>query len=133
MTNLRMLSAGIYDSVYRVTDGLRPDEIDARCLRFAATTLRGEAELIEFVNTDAQGPQPLRPRLSREYWMSPLWLAIQQLDMVDVFGGDPLACLTKFAAALEKVAQGNRDVATDLGPLVRRFATLVEMSGAHCI
>lgn len=131
MTNLRMLSVEIYDSVCRISDGLSPDESDARYLRLAATTLRGEAELIEFVNTDVQGPPPPHPKLSGEYWIDPLWLAVRQLDMVDALGGDPLACLTQFAADLEKVAQGNRDVAKDSEPLVQRLATLVEMSGAH--
>jgi hypothetical protein len=51
--------------------------------------------------------------------------------MVDAFGGDSLSCLTKFAAALEKVAHGNRRVAKDLEPLVQRLATLVEMSVSH--
>ena len=130
MTNLRILSVDIYDSVYRVIDGIKPDVSDARCLRQAAITLRGEAELIEFVDADAQGPQPLHPKLSGEYWVGPLWLAVQQLDMVDAFGGNSLACLTRFAAALDRVAQGDRRVAKDLGPLVRRLATLVEMAKA---
>lgn len=131
MTNLRQLSVDIYDSVCRVADGLGPDESDAKCLSLAATTLRGEAELIEFLNNEARGPEPLHQKLTGEYWMEPLWIAVQQLDMVDAFDGDPLTCLARFADDLEKVEQGDISIAKAVESLVRRLATLVEMIGAE--
>jgi hypothetical protein len=127
MMSLRTLSTDVYDSVFRIADGYEPDVADKKCLTIAAETLRGEAELLEFVESHAKGPEPKHLVLTGEYWMYPVRQAVSQLNMTISYGETDIACLGELADQLEVIALGDRDQAKAAESIVQRIAILVSM------
>lgn len=126
----RMLAARLYDTVARIADGYDPDAEDIQALREAIATLRGEAELLRFIESDARGPASTNPCLMEEPWEGLVWQTATQLGEESAWGGSSAAALEKLTFAFEQVSLGGRDRAQGLVPFVRRLSAIAEQSAA---
>lgn len=125
---LRMLTVDLWDSVARVADGHAPDAQDQSVLRQAALGLRGEAEAIEFVETEAAGAEPQNADMGLDALVDLLWRAVTQLGAREMLDGDPVKGLGLFADALEGIAGGNKGLAQNWDAVVERVSRLAEQT-----
>lgn len=124
--SLRMLTVDMWDSVARIADGFGPDDRDRAVLRGAAIVLRGQAEAIEFVEQDAAGTEPKNAVVGFDALVDAIWRAGSQIGRTDLLGHDPVRGLGVLAAALEGIADGDRERAKEYDQLIERLSRLVE-------
>ena len=124
---LRMLTAQLWDSVSRVADGVGPDREDERVLRKAALVLRGQIDVIRYVEADAAGADlPKRTVLGLETLIELIRQAATQLRTEDDLVNDVLAGVGHLADGLEAIATGDRKIASRYDALLERVSLLAE-------
>jgi hypothetical protein len=130
---LRTLTVNLWDSVARVVDGYKPDPQDQSVLEVATVALRGQVEAIEFVDKNAAGAEPEHVSIGYEPLIRLVWRAGIQLEERDLIGDDPVRALATLADALEKIAQGDREVATRFVRLVERLSRLADQMASEMV
>lgn len=130
-SDLPMLAALLWDSVARIADGVAPDEKDCAILEFAADMLKGQAQTIRYVRSNAAAAEPEYTPVGVESFVDVIWRAFNQLPVDMDVAHDPVERIESFAKALLDIGNGDREKAQKYDKLLQRISVLTEQLTAE--